>query len=78
MCSFYVPKAKKYINGHYYKIDLVYSESAKRKNNTTILLTLHTWSFSAHEAHADSEPFPTIAAASSRSLRKLAWGQISN
>ncbi|PKG43720.1 sacsin N-terminal ATP-binding-like domain-containing protein, partial [Psychroflexus sp. MES1-P1E] len=31
--SFYVPNAAKYIDGHYYKIDLAYSDSAKRKNN---------------------------------------------
>jgi len=31
--SFYVPNASKYIDGHYYKIDLEYSDSSKIKNN---------------------------------------------
>jgi len=35
--SFYVPIASKYIDGHYYKIDLEYSDSSKRKNNPYLL-----------------------------------------
>jgi hypothetical protein len=31
--SFYVPNAAKYVDGHYYKIDLEYADSAKRNNN---------------------------------------------
>lgn len=31
--SFYVPNASKYIDGHYYKIDLEYFDGAKTKNN---------------------------------------------
>lgn len=31
--SFYIPYASKLIDGHYYKIDLEYADSLKRKNN---------------------------------------------
>ena len=31
--SFYVPNAVKYVDGHYYKIELEYADSAKRNNN---------------------------------------------